>query len=958
MSPSQATAPPQSAVAAPLSGANVQPRSQLGVTPGAIPGAAAVLAAIADGALNGGRRSWWSSLRGVRFKGTMAATLPEAGAIMGLVVVLWAVIPLHLAQLRYQALTGAQLQSDNLVLAFEQNISRLISAVDDRLDQVRRAARADPARVDLQQWHLHGSLLSDITTIIGVVDLTGHMVASSAAVPSAPLDLSDRPHIRFHFANPDDVLYIGEPEFGRASRRVGLHFTRKLFDAAGNFAGVVIISIDPVLLSGFYNELRIGSGSVVLVGLDGVVRARAPGGASRIGAIEDLRLAQATDASAQGGFVATDPVSGALRVISYRRLSGYPLIAAVELSGEDVLAGYRTSRDAYLIGGAVLTLLLFGFGALLVQRKHRLLCSQRMLRVAMDNIDQGVILIDPDGRAPVISRRAAELLDLPAALLATTPSFGMLLRHHMASGEFLPPDGSADTSGLVVRDVLNPADTVHERIRPNGTVLEFRTRALPEGGVVRTLTDITDRRADEARIRFLAHHDVLTGLANRLLFTSLLEQTIAEAQAGQTVAVLFLDLDRFKHVNDAYGHHAGDHLLTLVAERLRDTVRDSDLVGRMGGDEFAVLVVTPIGRPAVARLADRLHSAVVRPYDIDGVRVSLGCSIGVAMHPADGDAAIDLLKSADLAMYRAKRGNHGGCLFFEPGMDAELRRRSAMEADLAGAIEREELRMVYQPVFDVETGIITGCEALLRWQHPDRGNVSPAEFVPVAESCGLIVKLGAWALEQACAEAMHWPSNLTLAVNLSPAQFWASDLLAQIDAITNRTGLPPSRLSLEVTEGLMIDDPSRALVMMQAIRARGIGLWLDDFGTGHASLSYLRDFPFDKIKIDRSFIAALGNDEQAVAIVQAIVSLSRALNLAVVAEGLETEQQFDVLRRLHCDQVQGFLTGRPMEVAAIRARLDQPVIPRARASSAELVAFPDRREPPSLTGTSLTIVAS
>ena len=567
--------------------------------------------------------------------------------------------------------------------------------------------------------------------------------------------------------------------------------------------------------------------------------------------------------------------------------------------------------------------------------KRRPSSQERALRQAMEAVDQGVVRIGLDGAVTVLNRRAAQMLDLPPNIV------GRPLLHWQA-----------DTRLEKLHDVLHPGEGMCETRRPDGSVLEIRSSRLPGGALLRTLTDVTQSRAAAERIQFLAHHDPLTGFINRGMFERAVQQAARRGgETGQQIAVMLLHLDRFKQVNDMKGHATGDDVLLMVARRLRAMVREGDVVARIGGDEFAVLIAEDgqVCEP-VAALARRLHTRITAPYQVGGSRVAVGCSIGVAEFPHDAEDAPSLMKQAGVAMYCANRGGHGGVRFHEAGMDAERSRRVALEEDLHRALERGQFRLVYQPVFDTASGAVTSCEALLRWRHPEHGEVSPGEFIPIAESCGLILPIGAWVLRQACREAASWPQGVAVAVNLSPAQFWAPDLIATIDDALEQACLAPNRLALEVTEGLMIDDPGRALHTMHEFRARGIGLWLDDFGTGHASLSYLRRFPFEKIKIDRSFIAALGNDEPALAIVQAIVALSRALDMKVVAEGVETQAQYDALRRLRCDQMQGFLLGRPTECDAIRDVLRPvPLVPvlvekaGAEPVGAALLNFPEPR---------------
>ena len=462
--------------------------------------------------------------------------------------------------------------------------------------------------------------------------------------------------------------------------------------------------------------------------------------------------------------------------------------------------------------------------------------------------------------------------------------------------------------------VMKPVEG--ELIRADGTAqpVEVLRRPLAAAGrtMVLAVRDLSERRAAEQAIQHLAHHDALTGLPNRLLFRDRLGQAIAIAQrSGNGLALLSLDLDGFKAVNDMLGHQAGDRLLVQAAARLAAAVREMDTPARVGGDEFAVVQPLAAQPDAAATLAERLVAELGRPYEIDGQTVSVGASIGIALHPRDGLTPEELGQSADLALYRAKQDGRGVCRFFEPDMDRKLRERRALELDLRDAVARDEMALHYQPLLDAETMEIVGYEALLRWTHPARGAVSPTEFIPVAEECGLIGAIGRWVLDHACAEAASWPAALRIAVNLSPVQFRQADLAGMVAAILHRHGLDPSRLELEITEGVLIDDGDRALAILRRLKTLGVRIALDDFGTGYSSLSYLRRFPFDKIKIDKSFVQGLGEDEDAEAIVRSIIAMGRSLRLEVTAEGVETEDQLSRLQAERCSQVQGFLLGRP-----------------------------------------------
>ncbi|PIT02855.1 diguanylate cyclase [Bradyrhizobium nitroreducens] len=426
--------------------------------------------------------------------------------------------------------------------------------------------------------------------------------------------------------------------------------------------------------------------------------------------------------------------------------------------------------------------------------------------------------------------------------------------------------------------------------------------------VLLALMDITERKRAEARLAFMAQHDTLTGLPNRTLLRQQMDEMLLHTRRGaEKVALLMLGLDNFKAVNDTLGHAVGDKLLRGVAKRLRSTLREEDALARLNSDEFAI-VQSGLTRPEDAvGLAKRLLEAIADPYLLDGHSVVIGASIGIAMAPGDGDESEKLLKSADMALSRAKLDARGSFAFFEAALDAKAQSRRKIEVELRDAIRNDVLRPYYQPLIDLSSGRITGFEALVRWPHAERGMVSPAEFIPVAEDTGLINPLGGLMLRRACLDAAAWPDDVRVAVNLSPLQFRSGNLLSIVTDALKHSGLPPRRLELEITETLLLEKSAQVLATLHALRALGVRISMDDFGTGYSSLSYLRSFPFDKIKIDQSFVRDLGANREAQAIIRSIVSLGKGLGVTITAEGVETEAELSCLRAEGCDEGQGFL---------------------------------------------------
>lgn len=460
-------------------------------------------------------------------------------------------------------------------------------------------------------------------------------------------------------------------------------------------------------------------------------------------------------------------------------------------------------------------------------------------------------------------------------------------------------------------------------VRRDGALIEVEIKASSltydnEPSILVAIIDVTERRRSEHRMQHLARHDVLTGLLNRFALNESMRDLQRDVASGRSAAVLVLDLNKFKDVNDTLGHQAGDALLKEVARRLRRCVRDGDTVGRLGGEEYGILLRGGCRRADAADIAERILDAMMAPVDLNGRVVHIGASIGIAMMPQHSVLPDEIFRCADVAMYEAKHDRRNGYRFFEPEMDETLRRRTSIERDLARAIANEQLEVHYQPLVALDTGEVTCMEALVRWHHPLRGAVPPSAFIPIAEETGLIVDLGAFVLRRACSDASAWRSGVKVAVNVSALELDQPDFIARLRKSLDGSGLAADRLQIEVTESAVMSNVERATDVLTAIRELGVGVAMDDFGTGYSSLSYLHLYPVDRIKIDRSFVHNLGNPEVE-KLVRAMIQLAQTLDLAVTAEGVETAEQHAALVSAGCNQLQGYFLGRPGEPEDIDA---------------------------------------
>jgi diguanylate cyclase (GGDEF)-like protein len=549
------------------------------------------------------------------------------------------------------------------------------------------------------------------------------------------------------------------------------------------------------------------------------------------------------------------------------------------------------------------------------EQEEKLRIRTLQFDTAINNMTQGLCFFDASQRLIVCNDRFIEMYGLPPNRVGPGTPLPDIVDMRFEAGSF--PAMSRDEylewrSKVAVSNVAT--DSIVE-LR-DGRTFEIRHRPMPDSGWVATHEDITEQRRSKIKIEHMAHHDALTDLANRVLLNERLEHALILVHRDEMIAIHHVDLDQFKAVNDTLGHPGGDKLLKMVADRLRRLVRESDTVARMGGDEFAIVQVAADPTDATT-LAQRIIGAMSEPFDIDGHQTSIGASVGIAVGPGDGLTPEELLRNADLALYRAKRDGRGTFRFFEPGMDLQMQARRIMEQDLRKALPAGEFELYYQPIINLANNEISGFEALIRWNHPTQGLIAPGSFIPLSEETGFIVPMGEWVIRQACATAALWPDDLHVAVNISAIQFRSPGLLQVIIGALASSGLHPTRLEVEITETVLLLDKEATLTTLHQLRELGVRIAMDDFGTGYSSLTYLQCFPFDKIKIDRSFIRDIADNAGSLNIVRAVAALANGLGIQATAEGVETREQLDKITSEGCTEVQGFWFSHPLPAPEI-----------------------------------------
>jgi diguanylate cyclase (GGDEF)-like protein len=813
---------------------------------------------------------------------------------------------------------------------FDQQLSDLQHVHEDILTYVR-AGGLDTAEAFEKQMSLlatHEMLRTRLAALphvggLSVFNKDGWLINSSEVWPVPDVRISDRHYFgEFTSGRPTPDVIV-EPVISKVTGVWTTIFARKIVDQQGKIIGFASRGVEPSHFEEFVASLALDSDTTIsMIHHDGTVIARYPQDAKLVGrnisANPAFQRAMAAGGNLSGLFVssATDDD----RIGAARTLNHFPIVIIAATSTETALADWRAQTRLQFFAAVLAVIVVIVIISLIVrqlQRQHR--AAQKLLSeksqhldTAINNMTQGLLLFDAQARLVICNERYIEMFSLSRDIVKPGCGLHELMRHRKENGTFA---GDVDS---YCRKFLDPKDDEAQDTVisvPDGRLIHLIYKRSPDGGWATTLEDITERRRVEARIEHLAHYDPLTGLPNRTLFQRRADELLQHT-AYARFAILYIDIDEFKRINDSLGHTIGDEFLKAVATRLSQSIGPDDFVARLGGDEFAVVQRDAHSEDHVNTLVARIYAALRTPFDCRSHNLAADASIGVALAPDHGNDLHGLLKRADLAMYAAKAAGRRTHRFFEPSMETEANQRRALEIDLRTAVAEGSFEIHYQPLVDLKTNAVTGCEALLRWRHPRRGMVSPAEFVPIAEETGLIEEIGDWVLRAACAEAAAWPDHVRIAVNVSPVQFRSQTLSLKVAAAVAESGLDPRRLELEITEAVLIADDDAALVALNELRELGVRIALDDFGTGYSSLSYLQRFPFDKIKIDRSFVKELA---RGTSIIKAVVSIAADRNMVTTAEGVETEEQREAVHALGCTQMQGYLFSPPRQAKEVRS---------------------------------------
>lgn len=851
------------------------------------------------------------------------------------------------ASFRERALANSLREHENTVLLLTRHVDHQLL----QLDQVQRAlvdelqaegiATHEHYRRRVSGIEMHRVLKAKIDALshvsrLGFNDAEGMRVNSSVAWPSEPISIADRSYFTALQSDPGMASVLSEPLINRVTGTWSIILARKVTGPNGEFWGAILGSIELAHFEEFVASILLKeSSSIALFRTDGTLIMRYPRSEALIGKRLDVGSTRQRLFAGQehGTFRAISPIDGQERLGAVRKLRGHPVFLSATTTIPAALADWH-AQTRFLIGISALAIVVIASILFLIARQvsreyakseRTVEIERNKLDLALNNMTQGLLLYDSSEHVVVCNKAYRDMFGLSPNVVRPGIRFRDLIAHREKTGSF---NGDVDAYcssilrnialGKTVRSIVTAAD---------GRVIQMVNRPMATGGWVATMEDVTELKYLDERIAHMAHYDALTDLPNRVLFRERLGQAL-ESAGSDSVAVLYIDVDQFKGVNDSLGHLVGDELLKSIAARLRDCVGESGLVSRLGGDEFAVLQTRVTQDSDVTDLVAHLYEAIRGPHDCSGHRLSADASIGVALAHADTDQEL-LLRRADLAMYAAKSSGRRTYRFFDLEMEAQLLSRRALEQDLRQSLLDGDFEVHYQPIVSLQTQRITTCEALLRWRHPVRGMVPPSEFISLAEDTGLIDQLGEWVLRTACTQAVTWPADVKVAVNVSPVQFKSGNLAFTVATALAESGLTANRLELEITEAVLLHDDEVALLTLDKLRRLGVRIALDDFGTGYSSLGYLQRFSFDKIKIDRSFVRDVTHPGGSSPIVQAIANIAAARDMTTTAEGVETEEQRVQLKLLGCHEMQGYLYSRPLTASDISRKLASAVWQKA-----------------------------